>query len=264
MNLVALQRIEDVGTIAEGQVFVADGPLAGQLIASGFAAVEGTRIVWPKLDWSGSTVVIIASGPSLTKEDCELVKAWRDPFGEPHEVRVMQQEKTKRRVIVINTSFQRALWADVLYACDTRWWDHYWREAHEDFVGHFWTQDEPAAIKHKLNYVRSESGQGLNRKPGTINQGANGGYQAVSLAYLAGAVKIILLGFDMSDWGKREGHWHPDHPGRLHSFPQYAVWMINFGRLAKDLRSVGVPVVNASRRTAMTCFPKVRLEEALQ
>jgi hypothetical protein len=60
------------------------------------------------------------------------------------------------------------------------------------------------------------------------------------------------------------GHWHPDHPGRLHTFPNYAVWIGNFNQLAVDLKRVGMVVINATRRSALECFPKVPLEKALR
>ena len=58
-------------------------------------------------DWRGRTVVCIASGPSLTAEDCELVRESGCP------------------VIVTNTTFRLCPWADMLYAFDRPWWNHY-------------------------------------------------------------------------------------------------------------------------------------------
>src|SRR5690348_256930 len=55
--------------------------------------------------WTGSHVVCIASGPSLTADQCEQVRKWRQEE---------TQEQEKRRVIVVNTTYQIALWADAL------------------------------------------------------------------------------------------------------------------------------------------------------
>lgn len=246
MKLLALKQIPD-RTIAVGQAFDADEKHGLRLVESGHA-VQAPRPVWDKLRWQGATVVIIASGPSLRQEDCNLVRQWRNG--------------NDRRVIVINTSYQLAPWADILYACDGRWWKQY-HKAVKSFAGQRWTQDALAVKEFAdLHYVPSESGPGLSRKPGTINQGQNSGYQALGLTYLAGASKAILLGYDMSNW-KQLNHWHPDHPRGMHSFPQYAVWLNNFARLAKDLQDSGLEVVNATRRTALKCFRCVRLEDEL-
>lgn len=260
MKLIALQQIHDpVGTIAAGQVFHADEKNGLRLIESAKASLPETRHVWPALVWTGATVVVIASGPSLTPADCDLVKSWRNGLGLGCLV------APDRRAIVINTSYQLAPWADILYACDGRWWEHYYNQV-RDFAGQLWTQDEPASRKfERLHYVRSESKPGLNKLIGVINQGQNGGHQAVGLAYQAGASKVVLLGFDMGEGGGHSKlHWHPDHPARLHSFPQYEVWVRNFEVLARDLKVMGVELVNASRRSALRNVPKVLLEEALR
>jgi len=57
----------------------------------------------------GKEVVCIASGPSLTKEDCAAVKVWRD-------------QSQNRRVIVTNTTHELCPWADFLFAMDSAWW----------------------------------------------------------------------------------------------------------------------------------------------
>ena len=52
--------------------------------------------------------VCIASGPSLTPEDVQAVKEWRDAG--------------KGKVIVVNTTFRAAPWADAMFAMDAKWW----------------------------------------------------------------------------------------------------------------------------------------------
>ena len=57
------------------------------------------------------TTVILASGPSLTQADCGAVHAWRDEC------------RDSRSVIVVNTTFRAAMWADWLYTNDDDWLD---------------------------------------------------------------------------------------------------------------------------------------------
>ena len=72
--------------------------------------------------WHGGTVVVMASGPSLTKEDVEMVRKWRES-GEG------------RYVIVTNTTFQLAHWADALFFHDMKWWRQYRDEVRAKFRG---------------------------------------------------------------------------------------------------------------------------------
>jgi hypothetical protein len=252
MKLRAMRRIEhEVGAIQEGQEFNAPVEHALRLIESGDAVTPETRVPWLPLHWADSTVVCVASGPSITAEDCAMVMAWR------------VADLTHHRVIVINTTYQLLPWADVLYACDERWWGMYYDRVRVSFAGQLWTQDEVAARRHTmLMRVRSEDRTGLSKVPGVIHDGENSGYQAVGLAYMAGAKRIILLGYDMQDHGTLS-HWHGDHPKPLKAFPRFECWIRNFKTLANDLRSMNVDVVNATRRTALNCFPQLSLEAAL-
>lgn len=201
------------------------------------------------LAWNGATVAIMASGASLSVEQCECVRAWRD------------ERPEKRRAIAINTTFRRAPWADVLYACDWAWWQVYHDEVQKTFAGELWTQDDFAAKEYGLHFIRSENARGLSRTPDVIHQGANSGYQAIGLAHQAGAKRIVLLGYDM-----RGGHWHGDHPARLNRTQNFNNWLANFVDLAADLANAGVTVVNASTssETVLRCFPLVELDEALR
>jgi len=190
------------------------------------------------MKWDGQTAVIIASGPSLTIEDCATVQRWHEAGG--------------GRVIAINMSYQRAPWADVLYACDGRWWSGNVTAAKKVFHGEHWTQDEKAANGYGLNYIKSDRGEGLNRKPGVINQGLNSGFQSINLAYHWGVRRIVLLGYDMSHEGKRT-HWHPPHQHDVQT--PFDRCIKHFQAIARDLANDGVVVVNCTRRTALKCWP---------
>jgi hypothetical protein len=114
---------------------------------------------------------------------------------------------------------------------------------------------------HGLNLIGHEKGDGIAKAPGCIRDGGNSGYQAVSLAILFGAARIVLLGFDMQATGRRL-HWHADHgDGLANPVPQkFKDWSARFAQLAK---LSPVEIINASRETALGCFPRIPLEEAL-
>lgn len=197
--------------------------------------------------WPGEAVFILASGPSLTVQQVEKVHEWRNGA-------------EARKVIVINTTFRLAPWADVLYGCDAPWWRLYHDEVSKAFHGEQWTQDRLAHSSLGVNWIESQPLPGLGRRAGIIHQGQNGGFQAINLAYQAGAIRVYLLGFDMQG-----GHWHGDHPAPLTNPRPYLfdAYKRHFLTLARDLRSTACQVVNCTPDSALTCFPVMSLELAL-
>lgn len=96
-----------------------------------------------------------------------------------------------------------------------------------------------------------------------IHYGGNSGYQAINLAYLWGARAIVLLGLDCKAAPDGRAHWFGQHAAPLNARQLYDNWQVRFKPLADDLARLGVPVLNASRTTALDCFPRVALEAAL-
>ncbi len=202
------------------------------------------RPAWDHRDWDGMSVAIIASGESLTVEQCELVRQWR-ALGDD------------RRVMAVNTSYRRAPFADIVYACDRRWWDVHYAEVSRTFrPEQLWTQQEGGAPM--VNAIRSIRGAGLSKIRGIVHQGANSGYQAIGLAVMWGAKRIILLGFDCQGT-----HWHGEHPSPISARMPFDMWLQNFRALAPDLLAAGVGVVNCSPKSAIQVFKKRSLEDAL-
>lgn len=94
-----------------------------------------------------------------------------------------------------------------------------------------------------------------------LAHGGNGGYQAINLAALAGAERIILLGYDMKHDGKRS-NWHDGHPVKTRD-RLIRGWIPQFRRLADELTKDGVQVINASEDTALDAFPRRPIAELL-
>ena len=92
-----------------------------------------------------------------------------------------------------------------------------------------------------------------------IHFNSNSGAQAINLAYLKGATRIILLGFDMQNTGGKT-HWFGDHPKELTN-GQYGSYTSRYTQLAEDLASAGVEVINCTRETALTQFKRATIEE---
>lgn len=252
MNLIAVRDIHSsVSVIPAGQAFHASDVHSAELIAAGMAAAPGALGGWYGLGWPGATVVILASGPSLTPEQCDAVRAWHD---------CSPDQCSERRAIAVNTTFRRAPWADVLYACDATWWRVYHAEVEQVFHGEHWSQDEEATRDFGVHRIESRALPGLSKTPGVIHQGANSGYQAVGLAVQAGAKKIILLGFDMAGT-----HWHGRYENGLPNTAPHVFqsWITHFNGLAADLLAADVEVVNCTPGSAIGCFRFAELGQEL-
>jgi hypothetical protein len=201
---------------------------------------------WPPVPriWPGATCVIAGSGPSLTDEDIEYVRQAR--------------ERSAVKLIVINTTYRLAPWADMLYACDGRWWDQY----KPDFHG-LKVSPDARAVEYGAVRVPGEDLDGLSFDPLRIHFGANSAYQALNVAVLMGVKRVLFLGLDMTNSGG--SHWHGDHPNGLNNPSDHMTetWRRKFATTPPDLAKAGVEVINCSRHTALECFPRRPLENVL-
>lgn len=172
--------------------------------------------------------------------------------------------RDRARVIVVNTSFRLAPWADVLYACDDAWWLHYFAEVARTFKGdELWTTAPRVRDQFKLHYIYGARGTGLSDDDTAIMSGSHSGFQAIGLANHFGCKRIMLLGYDLGRSGGRV-HWHEDHPrNKLGNGGRFHAWAKEMEPLAVALKARGVEVINCSRKTALTCYPRATIEEAL-
>jgi hypothetical protein len=187
--------------------------------------------------WPGATVVVLASGPSLTQTDIETVRQWREGGDDRH-------------VIVTNTTYQSAPWADAVFFHDFKWWAKYRHDILKRFQG------------DKVTICSVQSPHVIRLRPPTFSAFGNSGAGAISLAIYAGATKVIALGIDCAtDNGKR--HHFGDHPPGLGNARSLPKWPNGFKKLAGHAQQKKVEVINASRKTALECFERQPLEAAL-
>lgn len=146
----------------------------------------------------------------------------------------------------------------MLYAADPEWWDHH--QGVQGFRGLRVTQDAGAALRWGLHYIESVAAPGFSLDPGRLHRGDNSGFQALNLAVIYGGRPIALLGFDMKMAGRRR-HWFGDHPGALNQDSPYRLFAHAFDEAAQ--RHPGVEIINATRDTALECFPRRSLREIL-
>lgn len=196
-----------------------------------------------------ANVVVVASGPSVSPDQTDLVEQAR------------RQDLV--RVIAVSNNWLLLPGSDVLFSSDGKWWKQYVGLVRSSgYQGELWTQDEKAAPLYGLQHVPSEAYPGLTRFNHRIHSGGNSGYMAMNLAYLFGARRILLVGFDNQATGGAK-HWFGDHPKGLAEVHPYSLWAKRYAELADDLSTVGVTVLNCTRITALACFPREDLNRAL-
>lgn len=186
-----------------------------------------TKIMWggEPLDWSGETVVIVGSGPSVRATNFELVR--------------------KHRVIAINLSWRLAPWADILYGSDGIFWTQY--KGVPKFSGRKFTSSPYAADRFDLELV--------------FTSGNNSGIRAIWFAAELGASRIVLVGFDMH--ARQGSHWHEnyDEPLRNPGDSEMRVWGMEYALYRKKFAALDI--VNCTPNSALTCFKQLPLNEAL-
>jgi hypothetical protein len=209
--------------------------------AAASAAPEPTPWAVPAIWGSEETAVCLGGGPSLTQRQVDAVRG-------------------RARAVAVNDAYRLAPWADVLYACDYRWWE--WHPGALGFAGEKVTYSRRAAQRWPgLRWIRGDpKAAGLSTKPRLLHCGRNSGYQGINLAYLYGARRIVLLGYDMQLIGNR-AHWFGEHPNKVRS--NYKGWLTNYQTIAAQLPSLGLQIINCTPGSALRCFPMGKLEDVL-
>lgn len=198
------------------------------------------------LDWTGEACAIVASGPSTKRAKLDQLRGLR--------------------VIAIKENAELCPWADVVYGCDAAWWRNCQGLPKYDGLKVTATGRLTSSYPD-INVVKIPDPSGdrlLMAPPGTLGSGGNSGFQALNLAVQFGARRILLIGFDMTDY--YGVHWYGRAQGNGRSNPaewNFRRWRAAFAVAATQLTQAGVEVLNASELTALTCFPKTTIEEAL-
>lgn len=200
--------------------------------------------------WAEVPAVIIASGPSLS--DAQL-----------HEV-MLATAAGRAHAIAVNNTCGRATWADCAYFGDYLALREYvpkLRYPAGPFRGEWWTQDKAGAERWGLRLVASANRPGLGAAVAVQVHAL--GAQAINLATLFGARRVLLLGFDMKPGPAGQKHWFGSHPVPLVQDLLFDEWIHKFKAIADDARAMGVEIVNCTPGSALPYFRGARIEEEL-
>lgn len=206
----------------------------------------------PEPLFAGETVFVLASGPSLTAAAAERVRG--------------------RPSIAVNATCPTlAPWATAWLFTDTGFFEQFRTEisAYVARGGLAVTLSRRAKAELPLLQLIETERRGRFPRPPLVRQGRCSGGTAAALALAMGAVREVLLGFDMRVVGGREHH-HDAYAGRPgpHGQPRdLGIYAREFapgftGWHAQAL-SAGVEIVNATPGSALTEFPMVELEDEL-
>ena len=192
--------------------------------------------------FAGQTALVFASGPSLTQ-------LWHPdrPIPCPS--------------IAVNDAHRIALGADILHASDPHWWSH--NQGVPAFRGLKTGFSDGVRPPRPVVELSNGGVRGFDPRLGWARTGNNSGHVGVHLAAQLGAVRIVLVGFDMRVVDGKD-HFFGQHPRSVQGrgASKYNEWVEHFGYLAEALSCRGVKVLNATPDSALQpAFGYVPLED---
>lgn len=189
------------------------------------------------------TIVCVASGPSLTKED------------------VVACEK-RFPLMVVNNAYQFADSPKYHYAGDTRWWRSNYALTQSNSCKFSIQANNRDQGYPDVEQMQRGFAECFSVDWPTLCTGYNSGFQAINLAYLLGFRRVVLLGYDMKFGTNNEKHFHPDYFDYNPLDTTILKWIRVFNKMAPKMLEL-VEVINVTRSTDLDCFPQVRLEDLL-
>jgi hypothetical protein len=176
--------------------------------------------------FTGKPAVLLATGPSLCREDIEYIR----PLHARGEICVLG----------LNDAYRLCDFLDVLYFCDPKWLDC--NPAVLDFdCAQIWTQDAKVRERYptKIRRVAGSGGAGLSEKEHHIHFGGNSGFQLINLAWHMGCREMYLLGYNMgaTDGSRRKQHFFGHHPKGLNQSNNYKGFTSSFASLKQGIKN---------------------------
>lgn len=218
----------------------------------------------------GKTAVIIATGPSLSAQQLELIRDRHTAGGV--------------KVFTLNNTYQVYPETDVHLSCDGPWWRWY---SNDPFLMGLpcekWTWYPDMAKEFGINYIYGEEkkrGLSLDQRIVHINHGS--GPMIMNLAILYGCKKLVLVGHDMKfaedykpqkqDPGSIPRHYFGEYPKKLQHWPSVKVRQGILDGLIEayegirddiDSRQISVDIVNCTPDSALKVFRMGELEKEI-
>lgn len=201
----------------------------------------------PEPIWEGETAYLLAGGPSLRDVDLSLLRG--------------------RKVLTINSSHARAIEAGlddgILFFTDIEWFTGR-RDIVAAWRGPVITSSRPAkaAMPQKIKRVQGELRDSFPPIGApVIRKGHSSGQTAIGLAASLGAIRIVLLAYDMREVDGRTHH-HDEY--RCPDLSYYSKRFIpGFAGWKQSADEAGIEILNATPDSALVEFPMINFETAL-
>lgn len=194
-------------------------------------------------NWTDRTAVIICAGPSLTDGQIEAART------------------SGAKLIAVNTAYLYAPWTHIVFGSDFMFWKVHGDRIKKQTPSALWTTDSSAAERFQINRQRAGQRDGLGLT--VCHMFGNSGMNAINVAYLWGARKVLLLGMDMKLGSAGEKHRHGDHEKGLTQAQCFEEWIHKGKRLAEDLKTQGCDVANCTPGSALPWFRMSTIQEEL-
>ena len=227
--------------------------------------------------WKGGECWIIGGGPSIPRE-----------FDIPEDVvqGVLSRELPlnayspylsaihHKHIIGVNAAFYLGSWVDIAFFGDGGFYFQNRKELLE--FPNMLVSCNPALSNNKkaigVKFIRRDGRyrHGISFRKGSVSWNKNSGAAAINLAVHLGAKRIYLLGFDMK-LGEGDLQWWHKHYKRAQNDKKthpkklpFQNHLEGFPVIARDARRHGIEIFNISRDSAITNFPKITVQEALE
>lgn len=234
----------------------------------------------PEILWSGGSVWIIGGGPSIPHQfqiPDDIVQAVRNQERNPAAYEPYMRALKNKHVIAINSAFLIADWIDMVFFGDNKWFLPY-QERLKRFPGLKVTDNVRLKNSKWVKCLERDKNKktGIHNDPAKTSWNYNSGAAAINVAANAGAKRIFLLGFDMTDEGHKR-HWHTLYIGtnldkrqkrrgaNKHKVKNvFGRHLKGFPQIKKDADRRGVEIINVSDISQIQEFRKMNLKEALE
>jgi hypothetical protein len=198
-------------------------------------------------DWGDRPVLIVGTGPSLVGFD----------FASLADI---------GHVLAVKEAVFDLPFAEACVSIDAKWFRRRTQALTDQPVPLFQAADEAwnGHVIPTATYLRYRRGDGLSDDPAQLAVYGSSGYSALNYAYLRGARRIVLLGFDyrstdgLHHYARYEWHGATNLNGRY-----LPTWAAGYRTTQRQLADRGVTVINANPTSALDAYLRMPFHDAL-
>ncbi len=222
--------------------------------------------------WDGGDAWIIGGGPSVPRQfdvPEEIIRKVTAGTLPPSAYSPYMRLIHNEHVIAVNMAYKLGDWIDVVIFGDSGFYAKE-RANLAQFPG-LKVSCNPTSKQERWIKTLGRDGakaKGISTNPMMLSWNGNTGAAAINLAIHFGAKRIMLLGFDMDiDPNNKMQHWHnlyakgPVSDDRRRRKLPFSRHLLGFPVIAEDVKKLGVQIINVSKDSTITCFPKKTIKQ---